>query len=229
MVLADVERTPDLLAELDDLNRGVGYVRCFFVEGQVLAEVDLVAETVDKEEIITAVERVLEIAQESGPALSAVYGGVNPQRTSSLVEAAYLDTVIRVDQGRCEPIVLTGEDATEQWPFGEQRVFVVTAWEPTGRRRPVDVNVDALAMLTADLVRLGAGILRAVGASPDRDHEEPSVLVWGIDFDEVITLGRRYGQDAIFAIDADNLTLIWCDTGVAVSRPRRTPMDEASP
>ena len=220
VVLDGVERSPDLLEELDDINRAIGFARCFHAGRQVLAEVDLLAETLDPDELVTATDRVLDVANTSGPVLAIRFGGRNPRTELDDLLEPYLQTVISVDVGGDSPAMLTGPDAVEQWPFGDERVFVITAWAPFGRPRPRDVDVASLADLAADLVRVEANFTRADGASADGSHTEPSFLVWDISEQDAVGLGRHYGQEAIFALDADAVEVIACYEPRRVARPR---------
>jgi Putative bacterial sensory transduction regulator len=54
VILRNVEESPELLRELNDLNRELKFARLFLVADQVLAEVDLVAATLDGDELRNA-------------------------------------------------------------------------------------------------------------------------------------------------------------------------------
>jgi hypothetical protein len=78
IVLRDVTSTHELLAELNSLNAGVGFARVFWVNDQVLAEVELLAETLDLEELANACRTVARVSDELGPLLAASFGADAP-------------------------------------------------------------------------------------------------------------------------------------------------------
>ncbi len=199
-VVHELEPTEDLLRELNDYNRSIGFVRIFWVDGSVLAECDLVAETLDPEEVWTAFDRVSGVASELGPVVAAMYGGAIPNDGLTSRWSAYANTELTAEVGPGTELALNGPHAVVEWPFREP-VHVLTAHDPQGVGRPPEANRENNAELAADIARLGAGMLRCVGASPDGAHAEPGFLVWGLDRDTARQLGRRYGQDAVFEVD----------------------------
>jgi len=80
MVLDDVEPSIEMLAELNDLNATLGFARIFLIDRQVLAEVDLVATTLDATELDTALDRISDLAMRITPMIAAVFGGTAPAR-----------------------------------------------------------------------------------------------------------------------------------------------------
>jgi len=48
IALADIETTPELLAALNDLNAKLSFARAFHIQGQVLIETDILAESLDQ-------------------------------------------------------------------------------------------------------------------------------------------------------------------------------------
>lgn len=78
IVLRDVASTHELLVELNSLNAGVGFARVFWVNDQVLAEVELLAETLDLEELANACATVARVSDELGPLLAASFGADAP-------------------------------------------------------------------------------------------------------------------------------------------------------
>lgn len=99
----------------------------------------------------------------------------------------------------------------EQIPV--RRFAIVTACNPGDRLMPESINQAADAALARELDRLGCFRFRVVGASPDLVHQEPG---WGVAMDSpehAVTLGRRWGQIAIFWVDDDALSLVACEDG----------------
>src|SRR5690606_14769710 len=78
-VLYDVEPTGELLEELNQINVGVSFARAHWSDGIVTVRGELVADTVDPPELIAMFDRVRELADGLGPALSVRFGGKSPQ------------------------------------------------------------------------------------------------------------------------------------------------------
>ena len=97
MVLEDIEVSPELLNELNDLNKGASFARVFHVESQVLAEVDLVAETLDHDELRVAVERIRELVVRIAPTIALVFGGQEVVDPSRRRLNAYRSTTIEAE------------------------------------------------------------------------------------------------------------------------------------
>jgi hypothetical protein len=107
-------------------------------------------------------------------------------------------------------------------------MFVLTAYNPMGRRRPDDENVAANLQLAARLLAEGAGIQRARGSDLTRTHVEPSFLAWGISRDEAVAVAREFSQDAIFELTAETVTVISCVSDRATTMPRLGSTDVTS-
>ena len=78
VVLQGVAATPELLAELNDLNGGTGFTRVFHFDDQVLVEVELLAETFGLEELDHAIATVAALVNDLGPYLSAAFTETKP-------------------------------------------------------------------------------------------------------------------------------------------------------
>ena len=78
-------------------------------------------------------------------------------------------------------------------------IHVITAWNPWGRTVPDDLNERAQRLLLAEVRRRGLTSWPAVGGDAGGTHQEESVAVLGLGDDEARSLGRRFGQDAVFA------------------------------
>lgn len=101
--------------------------------------------------------------------------------------------------------------AAERIPV--RRFAIVTACNPGDRRLPDSTNQAADEALARELDGLGRLRFRVVGASPDLAHQEPG---WGVAMDSpeaAVTLGRRWGQMAVFWVDDDALSLVSCEDG----------------
>jgi len=92
-----------------------------------------------------------------------------------------------------------------------QPLHVITAWNP-GDDRPADAqNEAANSLLLSDLEVLETRVLPALGSDPSSDHAEKSWAVTGISEESAIELGVKYGQVAIFRLEAEGQTVLSCD------------------
>jgi hypothetical protein len=221
IVLHDVESTAELLAELNDHNASLRFVRTFWVPNQILVESHLVASTLDREELAAAFDACRQAAENLGPLLAAVYGGDTPGRTVEQRWATYRDTIIEAALTPGTTVILNGPDAAQTWPLPET-VWVITAHDPFGRRLPEDVNATENAKLAYELVAAGKRSIGAVGRAADGTFRDEGFLVWDIDRLTVQALGRQFGQEAIFELDADEVRIIGCFNDRVDAHPRQS-------
>jgi hypothetical protein len=78
-------------------------------------------------------------------------------------------------------------------------VHILTAWDPGPVRPGPAVNRARQSALEDDLRPLATTMMAAVGVDPVTGHREEGVAVRGVSEAVVLTLGARYGQDAVFA------------------------------
>jgi hypothetical protein len=208
IVLDEIEESPELLKELNQLNSNVGYARVFAIEGQILAEVDLVGVSCDAVELSLAIKRVQEVATDVAPMLNAVFGGQVWSDPAELRWAGYRQAVVRAQVSptwRCE---LNGSQPVSPWPFPGE-VFVITGWNPQGLDVP---GSEINAQIAAEIVRNGGHFVDGEGGTADNSYSEPSLVAWGISREVARAIGRRASQDAIFEIDADIVQILDCNT-----------------
>ncbi len=234
-VISDIEATPELLHELNALNLGYGFVKVLWIEGKLIVEGDLVAESIDPPEVTALFERVRHVAEELGPSLAAVYGGVSTQRGDIARWAEYLRTTVVVSLGPGGSADLTGSTAVTEWPF-EGEVHVLTAWDPAGRQRPMEVNNEQNAQLAADLMRLGGSVLPAKGYSaidPGKggpgEFLDSGFVVWGLDTEAVLAVARNFGQEAIYRLGDETIEVLGAFTPRREDRPRLSLREDKSP
>jgi len=121
----------------------------------------------------------------------------------------YRTTVVEAEVAPGRTVRLTGAGAVGDWPF-PGAVVVLTAYNP-GAARPDRATNEAANDRLADAIRtLGAPFVPGTGTAPDGTHAEPSLVVVGLPRDDGVLLGRRFGQDAIFEIDATTVRLVSC-------------------
>jgi Protein of unknown function (DUF3293) len=136
------------------------------------------------------------------------------------VASVYLQTEVSValpDQGWV--------DAAKAARLTVSKLCVITAWNPGSLRPGLEVNRSRNAQLLNRLRRLGCETHPAVGSSHDGDHREESYAVVGATRDDVLALGREFGQAAIFEITPERLTVVSCDENWARSRDLRSSDD----
>lgn len=94
-------------------------------------------------------------------------------------------------------------------------VHVITAWNPLGRTASDDANVQAQSLLLDEVHQRGLTWWPAVGGDAGGTHREESVAVVGMSDAAARDLGRRFGQDAIFAWSPDAWRVLTCGTEAA--------------
>ena len=219
VVLHDVEITPELLAELNDQNSRVPFVRLIAVNGQVLAESDLVAESLDDIELRTSFERVGFVADEISPMMGMAFGGQVPTSSEQARWKFYEDTVVTAELVPESWVDLSGPDAIDEWPFDDV-VHVISAANPFGRMLPDHLNASAHGRLAGRLSRDGLGHLRAVGRAASGNWAEDGLLVWGLEREDAREVGRMFGQEAIFEITPDERRIVSCFGDEEIAGPR---------
>jgi len=97
-------------------------------------------------------------------------------------------------------------------------VHVITAWNPRGRTASDDANARDQRLLLDEVRRRGLTSWPAVGGDVSGTHREEGVAVVGLGDAAARALGRRFGQDAVFAWSPDAWRVLACGSGaVAVS------------
>ncbi|MFF7856098.1 DUF3293 domain-containing protein [Streptomyces sp. NPDC007904] len=92
---------------------------------------------------------------------------------------------------------------------------MITAWNPRGRTASDDVNALAQHGLLDEIRRRGLTWWPAVGGDVRGTHREESVAVVGLSDAAARDLGRRFGQDAVFAWTSDAWRVLACASGAA--------------
>lgn len=122
---------------------------------------------------------------------------------------AYAETLFIIETGVRQRITCE-VGKTPPSPLPADTVAVITAWNP-GLGRPTERdNRAANQRLERAVEELGYAYLPAAGRSRDGAHEEPSIAVLDISRPGAISVGRRFGQAAIFWVDNRSGELLWC-------------------
>ncbi|MFG3207711.1 DUF3293 domain-containing protein [Streptomyces sp. NPDC048192] len=89
-------------------------------------------------------------------------------------------------------------------------IHIVTAFNPRGRNASVRANLRAQRELLRILAFRGLQWWPAVGGDAAGTHAEISAAVTGMDDAQARALGRRFGQDAVFAWSLTSWRLLSC-------------------
>jgi hypothetical protein len=216
VILENVNPSEELLKEINDLNTNVQFGRIFWVENQVLVEVDLVAGTLDVDELVVALERITQVSDNIAPMLATVFGGELHAAPLTRRRLYYKNTVVHANVTPTSSVELNGPNAVEEWPFSGN-VHVITGWNPQGVERDGD---EVNAQIAADVLRQGGSFVLGRGSSLDGSYSEPSLIIWGLNREDALTIGSHALQDAIFEISPETITVIDCETGHAESASR---------
>lgn len=220
VVVDDIAASPEVYAELNEQNANGRFVRLFHVEKQILAEVDLLASTLERVELQEAIDRITTMTEEIMPTLTAVLGGHVPGDSLAYRWQTYRTSILEAEILPGQRVHLNGSDGIEDFPFPE-RCFVITDWNPMGTTRTLEANRDMNDHIAHDVIDHGGRFVYSIGRSPDGDHVEESLFVWGVDREIIRDLGTRARQDAIFELDADTIKLVSCVDDRIESWPRR--------
>jgi hypothetical protein len=98
------------------------------------------------------------------------------------------------------------------WPWAAPSpVFVMTAWDPGDERFDLPANRARQARLDAELRRRADCTWVARGVDPESGYRDEGVAVVGVDECEVLELGTRWGQDAVFVWTPGEWAIVSCD------------------
>ena len=126
---------------------------------------------------------------------------------------AYVSAVIRIEAPggvfwiRPAPVTST----SGEYPDPARRaIYVLTAHNPGGQIAPSAANALAEARLKAELRRRGLTWWLAAGGDPSWTHVEPGAAVIGMNESDAITLGAKFGQEAIFVLTPADRRIVGC-------------------
>lgn len=221
VLLDDVARRPGLIDALNDVNAAGEAARVFWRHDQVVAETAVPAERLDQEALGRACRSVLQTRDEWGAALrrhltekttptmpttpaaadTAGASEAGTERSRVTVEIAGDDVVYTADGSRVPP-----------WPFGdEERVHVISAYNPSGESFSYHDNERAHAQLHAELRVAGYGIYPAALRTADGTWLARAIAVSGLRSKEAAAVGRRYGQAAVFELVPQGMRILSCE------------------
>jgi hypothetical protein len=205
-VAAEIENSPELLHEINEINTNLTFAKVDWDNNFVTVSSDLVAETLDAEELDTAYSRVRQIAVEMSEVIITMFGGRGVNSDAERWNA-YRNTIVAAELYPEQKLFLNGPNSIEDWPFIND-VFVITAHNPLGIQRTAEDNNKANQELATEIVRCGGRYCAAVGESRDGDYGESGFVVWNLSIDDAIYLGRRFRQEAIFMASENEFRLV---------------------
>ena len=134
-----------------------------------------------------------------------------PEREDPWASYARTEVEILRPQGGSLRVRSAPEADEGLWPWPDERpVHLLTAWDPGPERPGREVNRSRQAALQADLGRLSVPLLAAVGVDPLTGRREEGVAVVGLPEAQILALGLRYGQDAVFAWTPAEWAVVAC-------------------
>ncbi|MFJ8007551.1 DUF3293 domain-containing protein [Streptomyces fagopyri] len=126
----------------------------------------------------------------------------------------YLRAVVDIAFPACSIRVAPGPlDGVKGLPYpldSAHTLHIVTAFNPHGRQTTAWANLRSQHELLHTIGLRGLRWWPAVGGDPVGTHAEISAAVVGLDDAQARSLGRRFGQDAVFAWSPTSWRLLAC-------------------
>lgn len=211
VIATGVDASPGVFAELNDFNNNGTFIKLHHDATNVLASVDLVANTLDEPELRLALERISEVATNVMPVLTAVHGGTIPNDEAEIRWANYRNAIIEASFIPNNLTTIAGDGAAPNFPFPES-CWVVSGWNPLGAIRSESDNRHTNQQIAHDIIDAGGQFVSGYARSADGSFFEETLIIWGVSPDTARSFGRRAQRDAIFAIDQHSVHLMSCAT-----------------
>lgn len=132
----------------------------------------------------------------------------------------YVNTVVEIIVPKVGSFVVRAAPVGDVgvWPWDPtSAVFVLTAWDPAGKRCSIEVNRARQSALEAELRRRAESTWRARGFDTSSGYRDEGVAACGLTERDVCEVGARYGQDAVFAWTPGSWAIVACDGGRRLS------------
>ncbi len=94
-----------------------------------------------------------------------------------------------------------------------RRFALITAANPRSEAWSEAENAERNQRMRLEIAARGWTCIESVGSSPNGDWRENGCLIWDAPLDQVVKIGREYGQNAICHGEAGRVALVWCDDG----------------
>lgn len=204
ILLSDIEQNSELLQEINQINANSTFVKVSHLNSLVVVTDDLVAASLDAVELTTSVSKVAKAIDDYAHTLSVVYGGVAGEDPAEIRWNRYRDTIVRAELFPEILSDLNGPEAVKDWPFPE-KVHVVSGWNPQG----IEFDGEYVnSQIASDVMQMGGKFIVGAGVSGDGQYSEPSLVVWGLDREQMCEIARKASQDAIFELTAGEISLV---------------------
>jgi hypothetical protein len=95
--------------------------------------------------------------------------------------------------------------------FKGRRFGLVTAANPRSAELGTPENETRNAVLAAELAKLDLEVAPSYGADDARTWREDGFLLWDVDAETLLEVGRRHEQNAVVYGDGERVFLGWCD------------------
>jgi hypothetical protein len=116
--------------------------------------------------------------------------------------------------------VLNGPQAAENMPL-KWPIFGISACNPFDRELTEGLNELRTQRLASAVAKRSQRHWIGEGGAFDDTYSEPTVFGEGLEYHAALELGARFGQRAIFQVDAESVFVIDCRTGVSIRAWRR--------
>jgi hypothetical protein len=124
--------------------------------------------------------------------------------------------------------ILNGLEVVEnlplQWP-----IFGISACNPFDRELSEGHNDQRTQRLALAIAKRATNHWIGHGKAFDDTYSEPTVFAEALDYNTALGLGARFGQRAIFQVDAETVSVIACRTGSSIRTWRRHWDNSAGP
>jgi Protein of unknown function (DUF3293) len=119
---------------------------------------------------------------------------------------SYLETIYHAGD---EAFTLSARE-TGKVLFEGQRFSFITAQNPLSQPLPDSENFERNEKMRLEIEARGWAYGDSSGSSPDQDWRENGFVIWDAPLEDVLELGRRFGQNAIVHGEAGRVALGWC-------------------
>jgi hypothetical protein len=217
-VAADVEASPELFSELNDINASLRFARVDWNEHLITVSSELVASTLDPEELFNAFTRVNKIAEDMSGIIVARFGGRDLNNDAQRWQS-YLETDILAELSPHGRDYLNGENALPTLPF-DDAAYVITAANPHNLLRSENANHEANLKLAVELAKINARYCACAAESRNDSHFELGFLVWNLPLESILAIAGKFRQETVFGITQNEFQLINVHNGEVISSSR---------
>lgn len=156
---------------------------------------------------------ILWVSRNALPATAQPHEAVSSRKITSMnpkdFTSAYVETVYTAGGISW---VFSSEDSGLEL-YGGRTFALITAANPRSEPWSDADNAGRNAAMQLEIAAHGWAFEGSIGSSPIGDWREHGFLIWDAPLEEVLKLGRDYGQNAVCYGSSDRVALVWCDDG----------------